>query len=69
MAASSFCHDRKSALNESIFSVTRKSVQKFKNLLKAVTEIDFAAARFVAKGVGTIISMDLGLGSVTRMWT
>ena len=45
-----------------IFSVTLKRVQKFKNLLKAITELDFPTARFVAKVVGTIISMGLGLG-------
>ena len=56
-------------LSEGIFSVTPKRVQKFKNLLKALMETDLPTARFVAKIVGTIISMGLGLGPVTRMWT
>ena len=56
-------------LNEGIFSVTPKRVHKSKNLLKAVTEMDFPTARFVAKVVGTIIFMGLGLGPVTRMRT
>ena len=56
-------------LSEGIFSVTPKRVQKFKILLKALMETDFPTARFVAKIVGTIISMGLGLGPVTRMWT
>ena len=41
-------------LNEGTFSVTPKRVQKFKNLLKAVTEMDFPTARFVAKVVGPL---------------
>ena len=31
--------------------------------------MEFLTARFVAKVVGTIISVGLGLGPVSRMWT
>ena len=54
---------------EGTLSVTSTRVQKFKTLLVSLMGMVFPTARFVAKVVGTIISMDLGLGPVSQMWT
>ena len=54
---------------EGTLSVTPTRVQKFKTLLVSLMGMEFPTARFVAKVVGAIISMGLGLGPVYRIWT
>ena len=54
---------------EGTLSVTPTRVQKFKTLLVSLMEMEFPTARFVTKVAGTIISMGLGSGPVSRMWT
>ena len=56
-------------LKNGIFTVPKPRIDKLKDLLKQLHSKTGTAARFLAPVVGTIISVGLGIGPVSRMWT
>ena len=56
-------------LKNGIFSVPKSRVDKLKDLLRQLHGKAHTTARCLARVVGTIISMGLGIGPVSRMWT
>ena len=56
-------------LKNGIFSVPKSRVDKLKDLLRQLHGKAHTTARCLARVVGAIISMGLGVGPVTRMWT
>ena len=56
-------------LKKGIFTVPKSRVDKLKDLLKKLHGKTRTMARCLARVVGTIISMGLGIGPVSRMWT
>ena len=56
-------------LKNGIFTLPKSRVEKLKNLLRQLHGKARTTARCLARVVGTIISMGLGIGPVSRMWT
>ena len=56
-------------LKNGFFSVPKSRVDKLKDLLRQLHGKSHTMARCLARVVGTIISMGLGIGPVSRMWT
>ena len=56
-------------LKNGIFTLPESRVDKLKDLLRQLHGKTNTTARFLARVVGTIISMGLGIGPVSRMWT
>ena len=56
-------------LKNGIFTVPKSRVDKLKDLLRQLHGKTRTKARFLAPVVWTIISMGLGIGPVSRIWT
>ena len=56
-------------LKNGIFSVPKSGVDKLKDLLRQLHGKAHTTARCLARVVGTVISMGLGIGPVSHMWT
>ena len=56
-------------LKNGIFTVSKSSIVNLKDLLRKLQGKTRITTRFLALVVGTIISMGLGIGSVSSMWT
>ena len=56
-------------LKNGIFTVPKSRVDKLKDLLRQLHGKTHTTSRFLARVVGTIISMGLGIGPVSYMWT
>ena len=55
-------------LKNGILTVPRSRIDKLKDLLRQLDGKTCTTARFLAPVVGMIISMELGIGPVSRMW-